>query len=60
MDVKKSEQVKKDLALAMNVNGIDSVFNLPDYVLADYLFNCLANLHTIHSRQPQITELPKG
>ena len=38
----KKELICADLAEVMNRHGLDSNTNTPDYILADYLFGCLA------------------
>ena len=38
------EDFKKELAAVINVHGIDNYMNIPDYILSEYLDNCLQGL----------------
>ena len=38
---------KKELENLINIHSIDNEFNTPDYILADYLVNCLENYRKI-------------
>lgn len=40
------EIFKKELTQLMNRYNIDTITNIPDFVLADYLHNCIVNLAT--------------
>lgn len=41
--VKKEEEFKKDLAEVINKHSREQYSNTPDFILADYLYWCLAN-----------------
>lgn len=40
-DSKKVEELSKDLEAVLNKHCIDSKTNTPDFILAEYLINCL-------------------
>lgn len=52
----------KDLAALINTHSIENISNTPDWILADYLVDCLDNYHKIDTAkkryyQPAPTDL---
>lgn len=42
-NVTATKAVRKELQKLMNVQSVDSALDTPDFVLADYLLNCLTS-----------------
>ena len=43
------ENLKQQLSTIMNTYGIDNECSTPDYILAEYLINCLKGYKKIHN-----------
>jgi hypothetical protein len=41
---------QKELENLINIHSVDNEYNTPDYILAEYLINCLTTYSIIHSR----------
>ena len=42
------EDLKRQLSVIMNTHGIDNECSTPDYILAEYLIDCLKSYKKIH------------
>ena len=36
-----SDELRRDIATALNRNSVDARLNVPDFILADYVVDCL-------------------
>lgn len=43
------ENLKQQFRTIMNIYGIDNECNTPDYILAEYLIDCLKSYKKIHN-----------
>ena len=48
MDEEKRDKVTKDLENVINSNSIENESNTADFILAEYLMDCLDNYKKIH------------
>lgn len=48
--IDKSENFKRALSNLLNIHGIDNNMNIPDYILADYIVDILANYCKLQNR----------
>lgn len=46
-DFKHKDEFVKKVEELLNIYGIDAALNTPDYLLAEYLLNCLINFGNI-------------
>jgi hypothetical protein len=43
---KKRDEIERDLAVLINKYSLENDCNTPDFIIAQYLYNCLINLHS--------------
>lgn len=55
--VKLNDKFKAELAQLLNTYSMDVQSSTPDYILADYLTNCLENYNTACGHKWQHTEV---
>lgn len=56
---KKLDDLERDIAAVINKHGLDSLINMPDYVIAQYMTTAVGALNTARHMNKKHKELDK-